>query len=341
MNARILVEQAGVGVAVQDGGRTGYRALGVPLGGALDPIWLAAANALAGADEHGAGLEILLSAPSFRIERGPLRIGLAGDFSGVVFRAEGGEQRVSGWRGSILQTGDRLSLRLVRGPGYIGFSGGLDLPPVLGSRSTFLRAAFGGLEGRVLRAGDVLSCAAAEGDELAAPPFAHDSGPLRFIPGPQSDNFTPEALETFAGAEWRVSPDSDRMGMRLSGPPLAHRPGGANILSDGATPGAIQVPGDGQPIVLRADCQTSGGYAKIGCVILADVFRAAHFAPGETVRMALVDHHQADATRKALRAKFAHWRGRIGPDETGWDTEKLWSENLIGGVVSGDVISGE
>jgi biotin-dependent carboxylase-like uncharacterized protein len=336
MNARILVEQPGVGVAAQDGGRPGYRALGVPLGGALDPVWLAAANALAGAAEDAAGLEILLSAPCLRVEQGPLRIGLAGDFSGVLFRADGGEQRVAGWRGLVLQTGDRLTLRLARGPGYLGFSGGLALPLVLGSRSTFLRAKFGGLDGRALRAGDVLCCAISEGEEVAAPPFAHDNGPLRFIPGPQAENFTPEALETFSAAEWRVSPDSDRMGMRLSGPRLAHRAGGANILSDGATPGAIQVPGDGQPIVLRADCQTSGGYAKIGCVIRADVFRAAHLAPGETVRMAAVDHRQADAARKTLRTQFLAWRGRIGPAETGWDIEKLWSENLIGGVISGD-----
>jgi biotin-dependent carboxylase-like uncharacterized protein len=336
MTARILVEQAGVGVTAQDGGRTGYRALGVPPGGALDPVWLAAANALAGADELAAGLEILLSAPSFRIEQGPLRIGLAGDFSGILTRADGREQRVSGWRGLLLHTGDGLALRLARGTGYIGFSGGLDLPPVLGSRSTFLRAAFGGLEGRTLRAGDVLGCAASEGEDLAAPPFAHDGGPLRFIPGPQAGNFTPEALETFTAAEWRVSPDSDRMGMRLSGPRLTHRPGGANILSDGATPGAIQVPGDGQPIVLRADCQTSGGYAKIGCVILADVFRVAHFAPGDIVRTVAVDHAQAAAARKTLRARFAQWRGLIAPTKAAWDTENLWSENLIGGVVSGN-----
>lgn len=341
MNARILVEQAGMGVAAQDAGRTGYRALGVPLGGALDPVWLAAANALAGAPDDAAGLEILLAAPTLKVEQGPLRIGLAGDFSGVVFRADGGEQRVSGWRGLVLQTGDRLALRLARGPGYLGFSGGLDLPPVLGSRSTFLRAAFGGLEGRTLRAGDGLSCATGEGEQFAAPPLTHDNGPLRYIPGPQSENFSPEALETFVAAEWRVSPDSDRMGMRLSGPRLAHEPGGANILSDGATPGAIQVPGDGQPIVLRADCQTSGGYAKIGCLILADVVRTAHFAPGEIVRMIAVDQDRAAEARKTLREKFAQWRGRIAPAEEGWDTENLWTENLIGGVISGDVVSGE
>jgi allophanate hydrolase len=126
------------------------------------------------------------------------------------------------------------------------------------------------------------------------------------------------------------------MGMRLAGPKLAHRPGGANIVSDGATPGAIQVPGDGQPIVLRADCQTSGGYAKIGCVISADVFRAAHFASGDAVRFIAVDHQQAAEARQKLHAKFVQWREKIIAVREPWDLEKLWSENLISGAFSGE-----
>ena len=336
MIARICVEQPGMGVSAQDCGRTNYRALGVPLSGALDPVQLAAANALAGAPEGSAGLEILLAAPVLRVEQGPLRIGLAGALSGMLTRADGGEHSVMGWRGLVLQTGDSLALRLARGPAYIGFSGGLDLPMVLGSRSTFLRAKFGGIDGRALLAGDLLRCAAAEGEEVAAPAFAHEDGPLRFIPGPQDQNFTPDALAAFAATAWRVSADSDRMGMRLAGPQLTHRPGLANIVSDGATPGAIQVPGDGQPIVLRADCQTSGGYAKIGCVISADVFRAAHFAAGDSVAFTAVDHQKAAEARQKLHAKFAQWREKMTAVRQPWDLEKLWSENLISGAFSGD-----
>ncbi len=224
MIARIIVEQPGLGVTAQDFGRTRYRALGVPLSGALDPVQLAAANALAGAPEGSAGLEILLAAPVFASEQGPLRVGLAGALSGMLTRADGSEHSVAGWRGLVLQTGDSLALRLTRGPAYLGFSGGLDLPLVLGSRSTFLRGKFGGIDGRALVAGDLLRCAAAEGEELAAPVFAHEDGPLRFIPGPQDQNFTPEARAAFAATAWRVSADSDRMGMRLAGPKLTHRP---------------------------------------------------------------------------------------------------------------------
>jgi 5-oxoprolinase (ATP-hydrolysing) subunit C len=336
MLARIKIERPGTGVTAQDCGRTKYRAIGVPLGGALDPVQLAAANALAGAPEDSAGLEILLAAPTLRIEQGPLRVGLAGALSGVLTRADGGQHTIAGWRGMVLQSGDLLALRLTRGPACLGFSGGLDLPLVLGSRSTFLRAKFGGLDGRALIAGDILRCAAADGKEVAAPAFAHEDGPLRFIPGPQAENFTRDARADFIAAEWRASADSDRMGMRLSGPKLTHRPGGANIVSDGATPGAIQVPGDGQPIVLRADCQTSGGYAKIGCMISADVFRAAHFLAGDAVAFTPVDHRQAAEARRKLHAKFAQWREKISAVSQPWDTEKLWSENLISGASSGD-----
>jgi biotin-dependent carboxylase-like uncharacterized protein len=336
VTARVIVEQAGAGVTAQDFGRKHFRKLGVPVSGALDPVLLAAAIILAGAPDDAAGLEVLLAAPSLRLEGGPARLGLAGDISGLLTRADGSQRRVAGWGGLILRDGDAIALRLGRGPAYLGFSGGLDLPKCLGSRSTFLRANFGGLHGRALARGDSLACAVAEGGEFAAPPFAEKTGPIRFIAGPQADHFKPGALSCFAASDWRVGADSDRMGMRLSGPELTHVPGGANIVSDGATPGAIQVPGDGQPIVLRADCQTSGGYAKIGCVIAADLARLAHVQPGEVMNFAAVDHEQAAQARQDMREDFARWRAGVAPANEGWDSEKLWSENLISGATSGD-----
>ncbi|WP_294534499.1 hypothetical protein [uncultured Rhodoblastus sp.] len=333
--ARLRVERAGAGVAVQDFGRRNFRALGVPLSGALDPFFLAAANALAGAPENAAGLELLLAAPTLRVEQGPLRLGLAGDLSGVLTRADGAEEKIAGWRGLVLRDGDVVALRLSRSPAYLGFSGGLDVPEILGARSTFLRGGFGGLGGRTLEHGDALACAQGDGAGLSAPPFSHAQGKIRFIPGPQVQNFALRSLALFEASDWRVGADSDRMGMRLSGPRLAHGPAGANIVSDGATPGAIQVPGDGQPIVLRADCQTSGGYAKIGCVIGADLGRLAHFAPGEMMGFTPVDHRQATQARQDLRENFARWRAAVAPDGESWDCGKLWSENLISGAISG------
>lgn len=335
MSARLAVARAGAGVTVQDFGRTGFRALGVPVSGALDPVLLAAANILAGAPEDAAGLEILLTAPELRMVEGAARIGLAGDLSGAILRAGGDHETVVSWRGLVLRAGDTLTLKLGRGPAYLGFSGGLDVPDVLGSRSTFIRAGFGGLDGRALQGGDAFACGAAEGDECRAPPLVHETDPIRFMPGPQADHFTPEALALFAAAPWRVGADSDRMGLRLAGPHLVHNPAGANIVSDGATPGAIQVPGDGQPIVLRADCQTSGGYAKIGCVIAADLARLAHAAPGDAMRFAPVNHAEAAAARRQARERFVQWRAQIAPAGV-WNDQSLWTENLISGATSGE-----
>ena len=336
MTAHLIVEQAGAGVTVQDFGRKHFRGLGVPIGGALDPVLLAAANVLAGAPESAAGLEILLAAPHLRVEAGTVRLGLAGALTGVLTRANGAQSRVESWRGLVLRAGDALALRLARGPGYIGFAGGLDLPLVLGARATFLPAGFGGLNGRALAKGDTLACAAAAGAECSAAPFLHERGPIRFIAGPQADRFPPESLERFAAQQWRIGADSDRMGMRLAGPPLIHGPAGANIVSDGVTPGAIQIPGDGQPIVLRADCQTSGGYAKIGCVIAADLGRLAHLLPGDGTDFAPVDHQIAAQARGDLHKNFALWRASMKPCGEDWDQGRLWSENLISGATSGD-----
>jgi biotin-dependent carboxylase-like uncharacterized protein len=325
---RLIVENPGLGVSIQDKGRFGFRHLGVPVSGALDQSWRAAANCLAGAPEDAAVLEILLAAPVLRVERGPVRLGLVGALSGV-FTRDGVEERIGCWRGLLLQTGDRLALKVFRAPAYFGFSGGLDAAVFLGSRSTYARAGLG----RALAAGDALCCGDADGDDFFAPPLASGEGALRFIPGPQ--DFPPETLAAFAGARWTVRPESDRMGLRLAGPCLAHGPSGASIVSDGVTPGAIQVPGDGQPILLRADGQTSGGYAKIGCVISADIDRMAHFLPGETLAFVAVDHAEAARARRQKRDAFAEWRQQRAP-VGGFDEGRLWSENLIGGAIFGE-----
>ncbi|MCW2283967.1 biotin-dependent carboxylase-like uncharacterized protein [Rhodoblastus acidophilus] len=325
--ARLIVEHPGLGVSIQDSGRTGFRKLGVPVSGALDQRLRIAANILAGAPEPAAVLEVLLAAPVLRVEQGPLRLGLAGAFSGVLFR-DGDEKKIDSWRGLTLHTGDRLALKLLRPPGSIGFSGGLDAPARLGSRSTYARAGLGGPLGR----GDILTCAPAEGADLAAPPLGSGEGPVRFIPGPQAEAFSPETFATFTASRWTVRPESDRMGLRLAGPRLTHEKS-ANIVSDGVTPGAIQIPGDGQPIVLRADGQTSGGYAKIGCVISADLDRLAHVLPGEELSFRAVDLAEAARARAEQRAAFEKWRQALAT--FGFDEDKLWSENLISGAISG------
>lgn len=339
-NARTAVlrlQKPGAGVSIQDfWGRRGFRALGVPVSGALDLNFLAAANLLADAPREAAGLEILLAGPEFCCDSGPLRLGLAGELRAVLTRADGARENFSSWRSVTLCSGDAIAIKLIKGAGYIGFSGGLDAPEILGSRAVLPRSGFGA----ALAAGDVLVCAQNSGAETQAPPLPHRAGPIRVLPGPQQDFFTPDALAKFFSTRWRVGPQSDRMGLRLSGPPLAHGPRGANIVSDGVTPGAIQIPGDGQPIVLRADGQTSGGYAKIACVISADLPRLAHFAPGDEVFFAATDFDGATEARRQAQKIFVQWAQKISP-RGGFDEAALWRENLIGGATAGDDECGE
>jgi biotin-dependent carboxylase-like uncharacterized protein len=222
--------------------------------------------------------------------------------------------------------------------GYLAVRGGVDTPAVLGSRSTHVRSAIGGLQGRALRAGDRLPVGGAslEGPELRLDASALPSGPnrLRVVLGPQDDYFTEAGIETFLTAEFTVSTDADRMGYRLTGPVIEHRDG-FNIVSDGVGIGAIQVPGNGQPIVLLADRQSTGGYPKIAGVIGVDLAFLAQKRPGETVRFERIALDAAHALAKE-RARLLHaLPGQARPALVlSPSAEDLLSVNLIGGVVA-------
>lgn len=325
-------------VTIQDLGRPGYRHLGVPLSGALDPLALRLANALLGNAANAAALELRLLGPQLQAKR-RLRLALA-LVDGRIHRADGSSEILPAWRSATLLHGDRLQVgALPTGVAYLALGGGVDVPRVLGSRSTYLRAALGGVHGRALQVGDHLQLgeaapAASEWQVDAAPLYAPGAA-IRVIPGPQAAHFTAAALAAFYSSEFRVGQDTDRMGLRLHGPALCHSELGADIVSDAVTPGAIQVPGDGSPIVLLADCQTVGGYAKIATVIQADLPRLGHLQSGATLRFAAVTQEQAlaalrqqEAALAAALAAMVPWRG-----EGGIDLDALYAENLITGVV--------
>lgn len=322
MSARASLEIASPGVlaSIQDLGRHGYRRAGVPRSGALEPAWLRLANALAGAPEGAPGIEFFLVGPTLRAAGGEVRLGLAGDVSAERERA-GTRERVGSWRSVTLARGDVLHVGPTR-PSRVGYVAvrGLDAPVVLGSASTFVRGGFGGLDGRPLRKGDVLEVdRAARGRERALPaaPLRPDA-PIRAVPGPQDDHFTEGALGTLFGAEYLVTNASDRMGTRLEGPTLAHRtPAAAEIVSDAIVPGAIQVPGNGLPIVLLADCQTIGGYAKIATVVSADLPRVAALPPGARVRFARASVAEAEAAARAREAEIRALLSAIQPIPAG------------------------
>jgi 5-oxoprolinase (ATP-hydrolysing) subunit C len=328
---------AGAGVSIQDLGRSGHRDIGVPLAGAADPVLLACANALLGQAEDLAALEVALLGPTLRATHAPVRVALAGSFAPRLTRQDGQIEPVDAWRSLSLQPGESLAVGPCRtGVGYLALAGGADVHPVLGSRSTYARAGLGGIAGRAPCAGDSLHCGAGHGAQCQAQPFVHAAGPMRVLPGPQQGHFDDAAWALFVGSDWRVTREADRMGLRLQGPVLAHRAAlGADIVSEAVVPGAVQVPGAGQPIVLGVDAQTIGGYAKIATVIRADLPRLAHARPGSVLRFRAVSRAEALAARLELAAALQDWVRRIGPLRAPGEPAEaaLRSGNLISGMI--------
>ena len=307
--ARVL--DGGMFTTVQDLGRVGCQRFGVPTSGAMDRSACLAANALAGNPPDAAVLELTLVGPRLEFTA-PATIALTGADLG----AHVDDERLGGWQSATVLPGQTLWFE---GPeegarAYLAVLGGIDVPPVLGSRSTYARSRLGGLEGRPLAAGDRLAIPGDAARMVAGtrriapsdrPAYGH-AALIRIIRGPQDDRFTKAGVETFLSSAYTVTAGADRMGYRLEGPGIAHARG-ADIVSDGSPPGAVQVAGDGQPIVLMADRGTAGGYAKIATVITVDTWRLAQAAPGDTVRFEEVTLAQAHA---ALRA-HQDWLERV------------------------------
>jgi len=287
------VEDGGLLTTVQDRGRPGFGRHGVPVAGAMDPRALDAANQLVGNDRGAAALECTVHGPRLRCLRATM-VSIAGaDLGAVVERRDLGRWRPTPGSSFRLRPGNVLAFEGARSGAraYIAFAGGIDVPLVLRSRSTYLAAGFGGYQGRALRRGDRLGLSPRRA-QLARPtlghhPFDDDHATLRVIWGPQDDYFTEEARITLESGTYTVGPSSDRMGYRLEGETLAHS-GPQQIISDGNVLGSIQVPPDGLPIVMLADRATTGGYPKIATVVSADVARLAQRLPGEPVRFRAV-----------------------------------------------------
>jgi biotin-dependent carboxylase-like uncharacterized protein len=293
----LVVRQGGARTTVEDLGRHGVAHLGVPAGGAFDPIALAAANLLLGNPAGAAGLELTLKGPELENACGEdLRVAMVGaDFAVVVVdgRRETPlvrDRAVALPRGAILRSG--YATRGSRA--WLAVAGGIQVPPILGSLSTNLAGGFGGLAGRALRAGDPLPI----GSPSAGPGLASWTDPdreeieaspvtLRLLPGPELDRFAPRALARLADTLWIVAGDSNRTGVRLHPADQSFSLGlrGVDgIPPAGTTLGAIQVPPDGLPIILGPDRPTTGGYAKPALVIAADLGRLARLRPGDEVR---------------------------------------------------------
>jgi antagonist of KipI len=299
----ITILSPGFLTTVQDLGWVGYERLGVPGCGAMDRVALMAANALVGNPLGAAGLEFALLGPSLRAETDCLAAA-----AGRGFELEVGGRRLPAWMAAWVRRGEEIALHSAdevgdSGWGYLALSGGIDVAPVMGSRSTYLRGGFGGLEGRALQAGDGLALGSFEAEsayeraglELPAAlrPAYSERPQIEVVAGPQTEAFSAAGLAAFFEGEYALTPACDRMGYRLAGPLIAHR-ASADLLSEGIALGAVQVPGDGQPIVLMADRQTAGGYPKIGVVTSASLPLLVQCPPGTgKVRFRAVPVEQA------------------------------------------------
>ena len=344
MTAHLLVVRAGLFDTLQDRGRIGFQALGMPVAGAMDRIALRLANALAGNAEDLAAIEIGVMGPTIRVEVDSLRLAVVGPVTLELITAPDAQPRpLEANRSHTLLRGQSLRVGMVEGAttAYLAIEGGFALPRFMGSLATYTRAGIGGVEGRKLQDGDALplvrAAASPREERKLATPFDYGSGPIRIVPGPQADHFSDAGHATFLGSDYVVSKEADRMGIRFEGPPIAHSEKGPDIVSDGIAPGAVQVPGAGLPIVLLADRQTVGGYAKIATVISADLPRLGRMLPGHKVRFAAVTVEEAEALRREQEKRLAQAVAGLQPalPEGGIDLAALYEKNLIDGVVWG------
>ena len=308
----IEVIDGGLGNSIQDAGRFGFRHMGITVSGCLDPMFARCANALVGNAPDCAGIEIRGAGPTLEVKQGRVRLALAGEISATLRRASGESLDVPAWASVSLDPHDVLEIGyLPGGTAFLAVAGGIDSPLQLGSRSTYQRALIGGIDGKPIVTGNLLPCLTQlrrEQHEYRGDPWrdsCHSEVPIRVMLGPQEGHFKPESVAQFLGSEYQVTTQIDRMGVRLEGVPLVHAsPEAADIVSDGVTPGVIQVPGNGQPIILLADCQTVGGYPKIATVITADLPRLAQLRPGQTVHFGAVTAAQA---KQALLERENAW----------------------------------
>jgi antagonist of KipI len=312
----IEVIKPGLLSTVQDEGRWGFQSYGVGVSGAMDPFALATANLLAGNPEGAAGLEITLLGPTLKFQREAV-FALAG--ADLDPRIDGNP--IHNWAchrapaGSVLSFGGRRTG--VRA--YLAVNGGIDVPPVMGSRSTYLLGRFGGMQGRALKAGDLLpqTVPGNHAGDFVGRVFPEELRPcyqsrptLRVVLGPFDDFFSEEGIGNLLSTPYIITPQSDRMGYRLKGAPVKRQRSG-ELITCGLANGTIQVPPDGQPILLLVDRQTIGGYPIIATMIHADLSQVAQSAPGDHLRFSAVGVDEGREAYLELLGNLDKFKGSL------------------------------
>jgi 5-oxoprolinase (ATP-hydrolysing) subunit C len=339
VTAALKILEPGLAAALQDCGRTGYQRFGVPVSGALDTISLAIANILAGNAPCTAAIEILGGGLAFEVDADSVTFALAGMAAPLILQGRNARLVIPPLQSTTARRGDIVRIPPPNGGAavYLAVEGGFDIPPALGSQSTYRRAALGGFRGRALAQDDRLPLrlpsssrsSTALNLEIRAPEI------LRVMRGPNSSYFTPAAFETLFSSGYAIAPASDRMGLRLAGSGLERAIAG-ELPTQGTTAGNLQVPSDGQPILLLADRQTTGGYPRIATVIGADIDAAGRLAAGMSVRFEEVTREKAVRLLKARRDWLASLPGLVKPvPSDALSPERLLSHNLVGGVTAG------
>lgn len=310
----ITILNPGMLTSVQDLGRIGYQQFGVSVSGVMDPRSASIANILVGNDEGEAVLECTMMGPHIRFDA-PNIIAITGGDLGATLDG----QSIDTYRAVPVNAGQTLRFTMLRTGcrAFVAFAGGLDIPVVMGSRSTDMKAKIGGYQGRKLQKDDVIAFRAPKTDlkNLGVRHISPEFVPraeykLRVVFGPQDDAFTELGAMTFLSSVYTLTPEFDRMGCRLDGELIEHIKDG-NIISDGIAFGAIQVPSAGKPIIMLADRQTTGGYTKIANVISADFRILAQLKAGDRVRFEKVSITAAQEALLAQRAALRCLRGAM------------------------------
>jgi antagonist of KipI len=306
----------GILTTIQDLGRFGFSQIGVPPSGALDSFSLRVGNLLVGNEEGEAGSEMTIMGMKLRALEEVVIAVTGGDLTPTL-----NGDPLEMWKSHLLIKGDMLTFKGVRRGcrTYLAVGGGLAVPKIMGSKSTFLSGQFGGLEGRPLKKGDLLSTSGPRRplgkigvrfpDEWV-PAFERDVN-LRVIPGPQDHHFTELGLRTFRSSFYPVTAQCDRMGIRLDGPKIERRSDvEESIISESLIPGSIQVPGDGKPLIILNESVT-GGYAKIATVISTDLPKVAQLKPGDRVRFGQVLIEEAHRLLREQEERIKRFRDAL------------------------------
>lgn len=331
--SRLIVLDGGMLSSLQDRGRAGYQQYGVPVAGSMDFQAMETANLLVGNGADEAVIEMTVNGGSY-LAQGDLVVAVFG--ANMPMTVDGRPVRAG--RAFLLKDGSELSIGNAKAGlrAYMAVRGGFNIKEVMGSKSTYLQGKIGGFEGRKLQKDDLL-CLAEEGfepgDLFSLPQDYMDKyyedlaknskeAEIRVVEGPQEEAFTEEGLRTFYNSTYTISNNSNRMGYRLDGEKIEHVKG-ADIISDGIMFGSIQVPGDGLPLIMMADHQTTGGYTKIACVITPDLPKLAQLGPGARIRFKRVDYDMGLETYRSWRKKIDNIKEIFEVDDLKKDQEDL------------------